>query len=288
MTTSSSEALPARSPSPLIVTSTWRAPAWTAASVLAVASPRSLWQWTLTVAALADPVDDLADERAELGRDRVADRVRDVDGARAGVDDRLVDAEQVVDVGPAGVLGRELDLGVGPELAPPVADPLDGLLERLVAVEPELVLEVDVARGDEHVEVGPLGDPDRLDGPLRVAVAAAGERGDGHALRLAGDPLDRLEVARRGGREAGLDDVDLEPHELAGDLELLGGGQPGAGRLLAVAQGGVEDPYRAGASSGRLRDPARLARRGLGLAGLHDDRVEERHLAPELRRRPAR
>ena len=32
------------------MTSTWRAPAWTAASVLAVARPRSLWQWTLTVA----------------------------------------------------------------------------------------------------------------------------------------------------------------------------------------------------------------------------------------------
>ena len=87
---------------------------------------------------------------------------------------------------------------------------------------------MDVAGRDEHVEMRPLGDPDRLDGPLRVAVAAAGQRGDGHALRLPGDPLDGLEVARRGGREAGLDDVDLEPDELAGDLELLGGGQPGA------------------------------------------------------------
>ena len=101
---------------------------------------------------------------------------------------------------------------------------------------------MDVARRDEHVEVRPLGDADRLDGPLRVAVAAAGERRDRHALRLAGDPLDGLEVAGRGGREAGLDDVDLEPDELAGDLELLGRGQPGAGRLLAVAQGRVEDP----------------------------------------------
>ena len=50
ITTSSSDALPARSPRPLTVTSTWRAPAWTAASVFAVARPRSLWQWTLTVA----------------------------------------------------------------------------------------------------------------------------------------------------------------------------------------------------------------------------------------------
>ena len=50
MTTSSSDALPARSPRPLMVTSTWRAPAWMAASVLAVARPRSLWQWVLTIA----------------------------------------------------------------------------------------------------------------------------------------------------------------------------------------------------------------------------------------------
>ena len=61
-----------------------------------------------------------------------------------------------------------------------------------------------------------------------------------------GRSADRLEVAGRGGREAGLDDVDLEARELAGDLELLGGGQPGAGRLLAVAQGRVEDADGAG------------------------------------------
>ena len=50
ITISSSEQLPARSPMPLMVHSTWRAPFWTAASELATASPRSLWQWTLTTA----------------------------------------------------------------------------------------------------------------------------------------------------------------------------------------------------------------------------------------------
>ncbi len=45
ITTSSSAALPARSPRPLIVHSTCRAPASTAASALATAMPRSLWQW---------------------------------------------------------------------------------------------------------------------------------------------------------------------------------------------------------------------------------------------------
>ena len=46
ITISSSEALPARSPMPLIVHSTCRAPAITPAMELATASPRSLWQCT--------------------------------------------------------------------------------------------------------------------------------------------------------------------------------------------------------------------------------------------------
>ena len=55
-----------------------------------------------------------------------------------------------------------------------------------------------------------------------IPVRAARETGDGDALRLAGDPLDRLELAGRRGREAGLDHVDVEADELAGDLDLLG------------------------------------------------------------------
>ena len=46
ITISSSAALPARSPIPLIAHSTWRAPACRPAKELATASPRSLWQCT--------------------------------------------------------------------------------------------------------------------------------------------------------------------------------------------------------------------------------------------------
>ena len=46
ITISSIDALPARSPRPLTVHSTCRAPAFTADSELATASPRSLWQCT--------------------------------------------------------------------------------------------------------------------------------------------------------------------------------------------------------------------------------------------------
>src|SRR4029079_4870152 len=172
-----------------------------------------------------DEIDDPTDERPELARDRVADGVGDVDGRCAGRDDGLVDLEQEVRVRARGVLGAELDLGVVAERLAAEAHPADRLGQRFVARDPELVLQVDVARRNEDVEVGPLGDADRLDRPLRVAVAAAGEGRDRDGtLRVLGDPADGLEVAGRGGREAGLDDVDLEPGELAGDLELLGRG----------------------------------------------------------------
>ena len=49
ITISSSAALPARSPMPLIVHSTCRAPPCTAASELATASPRSSWQCALKI-----------------------------------------------------------------------------------------------------------------------------------------------------------------------------------------------------------------------------------------------
>ena len=64
----------------------------------------------------------------------------------------------------------------------------------------------------------------------------------------------------RGGREAGLDDVDLEADQLSRDFELLGRRQAGARGLLPVAQGGVEDP------NGPRRDTA-----GTGYAGAHRD-----------------
>ena len=50
MMISSSAAFPARSPMPLMVPSTWRAPFRTPYSVLATAMPRSSWQCTLMVA----------------------------------------------------------------------------------------------------------------------------------------------------------------------------------------------------------------------------------------------
>jgi hypothetical protein len=55
------------------------------------------------------------------------------------------------------------------------------------------------------------------------------------------DRLDGLEVTGRGDRKAGLDHVHAEAGELLRDLDLLLGVQRDPGRLLAVAQGRIED-----------------------------------------------
>ena len=71
--------------------------------------------------------------------------------------------------------------------------------------------------------------------------AGAREPADHRVLGALGDLVDGGEIALRGDREAGLDDVDAHLVEQLGDLELLLVGHGGAGALLAVAQGGVED-----------------------------------------------
>jgi hypothetical protein len=151
MTISSSEALPARSPRPLIVHSTWRAPARTAASELATARPRSLWQCTdhTTLSELGTRSIRLRMVAANCSGHVVADGVGHVDGLRAGLDHGLEDAHQEIDLGAAGVLGRELDV-VGVFARP--ADRLHRLLDDLVGRHAQLLLHVDRAGGDEGVD----------------------------------------------------------------------------------------------------------------------------------------
>ena len=85
------------------------------------------------------------------------------------------------------------------------------------------------------------GIANRAPGGVDVGLVGAREAADHGALDLAGDLLDRLEVARRGDRKAGLDDVDAKAPELLSDLDLLLRVQGDARRLLAVPQRRVED-----------------------------------------------
>ena len=117
--------LPARSPRPLMVHSTWRAPSIiTPASELATAMPEVVVAMHRPHGAvgIGNPLAQRRDEGAELPGHRIADGVGNVDRGRARGDRRLDQPAQEVELGAASVLGRELDV-VAHSRAKPTALP---------------------------------------------------------------------------------------------------------------------------------------------------------------------
>ena len=190
------------------------------------------------VAQIGHQLVQAAQERRVLVRHRVADGVGDVDRRRALVDRRLQDLGGEVDVGAGGVHRAELDVL---DQRAGVRDGGAGLAQHVLARGLQLVLDVDVRRGDERVHARALGVAHRLGGALDVGGVGACQARDDRALHLPGDRPYGLEVTRRRDRKTSLDHVDAEPRELLGDLQLLGGVERDARRLLAVSQGGVEN-----------------------------------------------
>ena len=116
-------------------------------------------------------------------------------------------------------------------------------VEHLIRAHLQLELPVDRRGADEGVDAAPLGMTDGLAGAvdvLRIAARQAAYDRVFHELR---DFRDGFEIAVGRGREAGLDDVDAHRVQQLRDFELLVMGHGRAGRLLAVAQRGVEDQY---------------------------------------------
>ena len=173
----------------------------------------------------------------ELG-DRVAHGVGDVQRRRAFLDHRFQHAAQEVHVGPVTILGRELD--VAAQVAGE-AHRLLGLLEHLVRRHPQLLFHVQRGGRDEGVDARTLRPLQRFGRPRDVAVVGARQRADGGFADGLGDRAHRFEIAIAGRRKAGLDHVDAQAFQLPGDTELLFACHRSAGRLFAVAQGGVEN-----------------------------------------------
>src|SRR6266511_833151 len=93
------------------------------------------------------------------------------------------------------------------------------------------------------------GGLDRAPALVDIFLISARQAADHRAIGgadLVRNRVDRVPIAGRGGREASLDDVDAQARELAGHLELLFLGHRAARRLLAVAQGRIENTYLVG------------------------------------------
>ena len=105
----------------------------------------------------------------------------------------------------------------------------------------QLVLAMDGAGGQEDVNSRLFGMLQGLPGAVDVGVAAAGQAADHRAADVSGDLADGLEIALRGDRKAGLDDIDAQIDQGLGDFHLFGQVHARPGRLLAVAERGVEN-----------------------------------------------
>jgi len=185
-----------------------------------------------------DAIAQHRDQRAELLRRGIADRVRHVDRGGAGADGRLDHPAEEIVLGTGRVHRRPFDV-VG-EVARPGHRGNDAVID-LVLAELQLELAMQRRGADEGVNPLALGVGEGLGGPIDVGGTGPGEAADNRFLDDLGNLRNRFEIAVRGDRKAGLDDIDAHLVEELGDLHLLLEGHRCAGRLLAIAQRGVED-----------------------------------------------
>ena len=186
ITISSSAALPARSPMPLTVHSTWRAPASTPASELATARPRSLWQWVekITLSASGTRVAQHRDQLEIFLRRRIAHRVGNIDRGGARPDRQFHAAAEEIALGAGGVLGAPFHI-VG-EVAR-ARDRRADRIEHRVRAHLQLVLHMDRAGGDEGVDARTLGALERFAGAVDILEAGARQAADHRVLHALGD-----------------------------------------------------------------------------------------------------
>ena len=129
---------------------------------------------------------------------------------------------------------------------------------------------------------------DRAQRRVDVFLAGAREADHGRPGDGLGDSMHRLEIAGRRSREAGLDDIDAEALELARDRELLLDVHGAAGRLLAVAQRGVEDADVVGVGQDVPDIGYRFGHRRLSLLRAFRDGRAARPRGGQKRKRPGR
>ena len=184
--------------------------------------------------ALAQGLDEVT---VELGYG-ITDSVRHVDGGSTLFDHRLENATQVVDIAAVTVFGAELN--VTHQVARETHREL-GLLKHLLGRHTEFFLHVQRAGGNEGVDTRRTRAFEGFGSAGDIAVIGARQRADGRILDGVSNCLHSIKVAVGTGCKTGLDHIHLEAFELAGNAQFFITRHGSSGRLLAVAQGGVEN-----------------------------------------------
>ena len=205
-----------------------------------------------------DAVDALAqvlDARAKVPRHVVSRGIGNVDDGSARLHRRLDDANEELLIRASSVLGIELNI------VHKIASKLNGMncaLDSLVLGKMQLVTQVGRRNAQTGMDARALGALQRLSGHLDVLIHGARQAADGASVTgNLSDLVNGFEVAGARNGKTSLDDVDVHAHKLTRDDELFLGVHACAGRLLAIAQGGIEDCDFAGhGSSCTLKPPS--------------------------------
>jgi hypothetical protein len=232
--------LPARSPMPLTQHSTWRAPAATADSELATASPRSSWQCGGDDDVPAgDHLEDAGDDAVVLDRHRVADGVGHVEHGGAGLDGAAMASRRKP--GRCGWRPRRRTrrpVASSAQRPTPVricSSTSARVIRSLCSRWMSLVAMKTCRRGRTASLIA-----------SQAASMSPSRVRQRRRPRRAPPPRDlphRLVLARAGDREARLDDVHAQESSWLGDEHLLVAGHRAARGLLPVSQGSVENSY---------------------------------------------
>ena len=154
------------------------------------------------------------------------------------MDHRFNDAAEKINLAAVAILRAELNI---PHQVACKTNRLLRLLEHLLGRHTQLFLHVQRAGGNEGVNACPVGSLEGLRRTRNVAVIGARERANGGILDRVGDQLHRLEIAIGAGRKTGFDHIHTQALQLACNAQLLVARHGCTGRLLAVAQRGIEN-----------------------------------------------
>ena len=203
-----------------------------------------------------DAVNTLAqvlDARAKIPGHVISRGIGNVDDGRACLHRCLDDTDKELLIGATGVLGIELDI------VHKVTGVLHGMnrtLDSLILGEMQLVAQMRGRNAQTGMDARVLGALKGLGSHLNVFIDSARQATNRASVTgNLSDLVNRFEVARARDRETGLNDVDVHAHELTRDDELLLGVHACAGRLLAIAQGSIEDCDFAGHGSSCTSKP---------------------------------
>ncbi len=162
----------------------------------------------------------------------VANSVWHVNGGGSSFNCDADHLDKEVSVGAGGIFRRELDIldvGAGE------TNGFGGEVESFLTADLELVLEMQIAGGEEDMDAAAVGELQGASSHFDVFGLRAGKGSDARLADGLGDGGDGREVALGGHGEAGLDDVHAQVFEGMGHGELFLRGHAAAGRLFAIA-----------------------------------------------------